>query len=107
MQIKISTRHGHLSEDAQGHIKEKVEKLLHYFGRISAIHVTVDLQKESRSVEIEVNAEHKHDFIAKDEHEDLFTAVDKVLDKMEHQVIKYKEKIQDHRRTPPMGDLPS
>lgn len=106
MQIKISTRHGHLSEETQGHIKEKVEKLLHYFDRITAIYVTVDLHNSTRVVEIEVDAEHKHDFISKAENEDLFAAVDNALEKMEHQIVKYKEKIQDHRRTPPMGDIP-
>ena len=53
-----------------------------------------------------MDAEHKHDFISKAENEDLFTAVDNALEKMEHQIVKYKEKIQDHRRTPPMGDIP-
>ena len=34
-------------------------------------------------------------------------AVDLVLDKLEQQLRKYKEKIQDHRRTPSMGDVTS
>ena len=106
MQIKISTRHGHVSEEVQKHIQEKAGKLLHFFDRISMIEMTLDHQRELKLVELSVDAEHKHDFFAKEEHPDLYTAVDLVIDKIEHQIRKYKEKIQDHRKTPSMGDLP-
>ena len=106
VQIKISTRHGHISEEVQKHIQEKAGKLLHFFARISMIEVTLDHQKDMKVVELAVNAEHKHDFFAKEENPDLYTAVDLVIDKVEHQIRKYKEKIQDHRKTPPMGELP-
>ena len=42
MQIKISARHGHLSEATQQFIRDKAEKLLHYFGRLTIIEVTVE-----------------------------------------------------------------
>ena len=47
-----------------------------------------------------------NNFFAKEENADLYTAVDLVIDKVEHQIRKYKEKIQDHRKTPSMGELP-
>ena len=51
-----------------------------------------------------MSAEHRHDFVASERHKDVLTAVDLVLHKLEQQVRKYKEKIQDHhRRTPPSG----
>jgi len=109
VQIKISTRHGHLTDGTQDFIREKANKLLHYFGRLTMIDVTVDLQEDEKlekSVEFVVSAEHKHNFVARAKHRDILAAVDLVLDKLEQQVRKYKEKIQDHRRTPAMGDTP-
>ncbi len=109
MQIKISARHGHLSDATQDFIRDKANKLLHYFQRLTMIEVTVDLQldeKDEKMVEFVVSAEHKHDFVARAKHKDILAAVDLVLDKLEQQVRKYKEKIQDHRRTPAMGDVP-
>ena len=109
MQIKISTRHGHLTNGTQDFIREKANKLLHIFARLTMIDVTVDLnedEKNEKTVEFVVNAEHKHDFVARAKHKDILAAVDLVLDKLEQQVRKYKEKIQDHRRTPAMGDTP-
>ena len=98
MQIKVSARHGHLSDDHQREIRGKAEKLLHYFDRITMIDVTVDLgDKLRKKVELLVDAEHKHDFVARDEHEDLAAAVDLAVDRIKHQIHRYKERIQDRR----------
>ena len=106
MQIKISVRHGHLKEETQQLIRDKAEKLPHLFERLTQIEVTIDLsRKELKFVEFVVQAEHKHDFVGRDGHSDLLTAVDLALHKLEAQLRRYKEKIQDHRRTPSTGEV--
>lgn len=101
MQVKIAARHGHLNEEHQKHIAEKAEKLLHFFSRITMIEITVNLEDRAfKEVEIRVDAEHKHDFVAKERHEELDAAVDLAVDKIKQQINRYKEKIQDHRRSP-------
>lgn len=105
MQIKISVRHGQISEATQQFIREKAEKLLHYFERLTMIEVTVDMKKDQKQVEFVVQAEHKHDFVARESHSDLMAAVDLALDKLALQLRRYKEKIQDHRRTPSAGEV--
>ncbi len=100
MQIKISTRHGHLDSQTQEFIENKAERLMNQFNRLTSISVTVDREHDLFTVEFIVDAEHKHDFVAKEKHVDLLAAVDLVLDKLEGQLRKYKEKIQDHRRRP-------
>jgi putative sigma-54 modulation protein len=104
VQTKISVRHGQLAEETKEFIKEKAEKLLHFFERLTSIEVTVDLKSDLKTVEFVVSAEHKHDFVARESHSDIRAAVDLVLEKLEKQLRKYKEKVQDHRRTPAMGD---
>lgn len=105
MQIKVSTRHGHLDEDLQQRIRDKAAKLLTFFERLTLIEVVVDLQKDMKVVEFKVQAEHKHDFVATEKAENVMTAVDLVLEKLEGQLRRYKEKIQDHRRTPSTGQV--
>ncbi|HXG09764.1 MAG TPA: ribosome-associated translation inhibitor RaiA [Gemmataceae bacterium] len=105
MQIKISARHGHLNNATQQFIQEKAQKLLRYFDRLTMIEVTVDLKPDQKSAEFVVQAEHKHDFVAREVHPDLLAAVDKAVDKLEGQLRRYKEKIQDHRRTPSTGEV--
>ena len=108
MQIKIAVRHGHLNEATQQLIRGKAEKLLNFFERLTMIEVTVDLKatverKEVKMAEFVVQAEHKHDIVAREHHPDLLAAVDLAVDKLEGQLRRYKEKIQDHRRTPSTG----
>lgn len=103
MQIKVTTRHGQLSDEHQTLIREKVGRLVNHFPRLMMIEAIVDVKDDEKIVELQVSAEHKHDFVATERSKDLLTAVDLVLDKVDQQVRKYKEKIQNHRRTPPMG----
>jgi putative sigma-54 modulation protein len=105
VQIKISARHGHLNDATQQFIREKADKLVHYFQRLMMIEVIVDLKEDQKKVELLVSAEHKHDFVASETNTDVLTAMDLVLHKLEQQVRKYKEKIQDHRRTPPTNQV--
>lgn len=101
MQVKISTRHGHLSDVSQQNITVKAEKLLRIFDRIAAIELTIDL-KDSNSprVDAQLSAEHKHDFVAHDQSDNLMGSVDTVLHRLEQQLRKYKEKVQARHRQP-------
>jgi putative sigma-54 modulation protein len=105
VQIKISARHGHLSEATQQFIRDKAQKLLHYFERIMSIEVTVELKNDVKLVEFLVSAEHKHDFVARESNPDVLAAVDLVIEKLEGQLRRYKEKVQSRRRTPSAGEV--
>jgi putative sigma-54 modulation protein len=101
--IRVSARHGHLSDAHQTEITTKAEKLLHFFERITFITVTVDLaedHKHQRTVEVLVDSEHKHDFVGIATGEDLMQVVIAAIDKVKVQIKHYKEKIQDHRQNP-------
>jgi putative sigma-54 modulation protein len=106
VQIKISARHGHLSEATQDFIREKAQKLTRLFERLTIIEVTADLKNEGQTwVEFLVKSEHKHDFVAHESHPDLLAAVDLALAKLEMQVRRHKERLQDRRRTPSAGEV--
>ena len=69
------------------------------FERLTAIEMTVDLEhRDSPEVELQVSAEHKKDFVATVRAEDLMACVDQVLHKLEQQLRRYKEKVQDRHR---------
>ncbi len=101
MQISISARHGHLSDQTRAKITAKVEKLARLFERLQSIEVTIDLEhEETPRVDILVSATRKHDFVAAESGESLMGALDGAIHKLEHQLRKYKEKVQDHHRAP-------
>ena len=101
MQIGISTRHGSLSDETQAKIRAKLERLSRLFDRLTAIEVTVDLERRDEpSIDLRVSAEHKHDFVASNRSNDLMGSIDQVMHKLEQQLRKYKKKIQDRHRSP-------
>ena len=101
MQVSISTRHGHLSEATQDKIRAKADKLGRFFDRLMSIEVIVDLSDEQKpKVDLNVSAEHKHDFVAHEQADNLLAAVDACVSKIEQQLRKYKERVQERHRSP-------
>ena len=101
MQIQVTARHGHLSEETQDRLKSKAEKLLHHFNRLTSIEWVIDLQNPHKPhVELLVSAEHKHDFVAHDQSENLLTSVEAAVHKVDQQLRKYKEKTIGNHRDP-------
>jgi putative sigma-54 modulation protein len=108
VQIAITCRHGSISDELRDTMARKSEKLLTYFERVTAIGVTVIFANEQVNgrirVEILLDAEHKHNFVATDDGDEVLSTFDRALSKMEQQVKKYKAKIQDHRRGARLSD---
>lgn len=98
MHIVISTRHGVLDSQQHAYLTEKAEKLQKYFGRIMEIEVAVEHAKNAWQVEILVSAEHKHDFVATETGPTPERAMDLCSHKVEEQLRRYKEKVQQHHR---------
>jgi putative sigma-54 modulation protein len=111
MQITVSVRHGDMSEATIEKIRSKFEKLNHLFERLTSVDITVDLEKaDNPKIDVHVSAEHKSDFVASytsgvpstasDLYKtgDLFGNIDHALHKIEQQLRKYKERIQNHHR---------
>ncbi|MFO0871262.1 MAG: ribosome-associated translation inhibitor RaiA [Pirellulales bacterium] len=99
MQINISARHGHLSAATQDKVTEKVEKLQKYHERVTAIHVTVDLEhREAPSVEVRVSVEHSAECVATESAENLLAALDGAVHKVEGQLRKNRDKQVGHRK---------
>jgi putative sigma-54 modulation protein len=103
VQIEISTRHGGLDAEQQRYLHEKAEKLQKYFARLMAIEVAVDHVKHAWDIEILVSAEHKHDFVARETGATPEAAMDACVHKIEHQLRRYKERVQNHKGDVPQG----
>jgi putative sigma-54 modulation protein len=99
VKVTVSARHGHLSEEHQTQVRERAEKLLHFFDRLTYIEVTVEFLKgDDKAVEVLATAEHKHEFVGREQGSDLLQSLGGAIDKVKHQIKHYKERVQDHRR---------
>ena len=98
MEISISTRHGELNSSVQQTIQQKVQKLPRFFDRTTGIEVLVDLENTNApKVEVKVSAEETNDFFAADTGTNVLSALESVVQKLERQLRKHKEKLTGHR----------
>ena len=96
MQINISTRKGDISDATKEKITQKIEKLQRFFDRLTAVDVTVNLEKaDEPSIEVVVRSERRDDFVASYQSDNMFGSIDQILSKLEQQIKKHKEKLQD------------
>lgn len=103
MHVEIAVRHGDLGPSQHAYLRQKTEKLVKYFSRLMSIEVAVTELKYSWQIEIVASAEHKHDFVAREEGPNPEAAMDGCVHKIEEQIRRYKEKIQNHRDEIPQG----
>jgi putative sigma-54 modulation protein len=105
VRIEISIRHGGLAPEQHAYLHDKAEKLQKYFGRLMGIEVAVDHHKHAWEVEILVSAEHKHDFVAREQGPTPESAMDLCVHKIEGQLRKYKERVQHHKGDTAIGEM--
>ncbi|MEO0531976.1 MAG: HPF/RaiA family ribosome-associated protein, partial [Planctomycetota bacterium] len=63
--------------------------------------VVVDLQNPQKpKVDLLVSAEHKHDFVAHEQTDNLLTSIESAVHKVDQQLRKYKERTIENHRDP-------
>lgn len=103
--IQITGRHLQVTESMKDYAREKISKIERFNHRISEINVIMDVQKLDHRVEIIVktgNLKMKSSASTSD----MYASIDKAVEKLEAQVLRYKSKMQDHHaKTHPAVDM--
>lgn len=97
VKVLISGRHVELTEEVREHVEQKVAKLPHFYDRIHEIEVVLDHESEQFKAEIIVHADHKHTFVASGTGPDTFALIDTLVEKLERQLSKHKEKVRTRK----------
>ncbi|MBI4577419.1 MAG: ribosome-associated translation inhibitor RaiA [Planctomycetes bacterium] len=97
MNITISGRHVEVSSAMRDFVEEKVERLERYLNRIRKIDVVMSVEAGKSTVELIVSTKRGQNLVAQAGHDDMYAAMDLVLDKVERQLTKVKEKLKSHR----------
>lgn len=99
MDIIITIRHGSISEAAKARITEKIERLSKFMQRISKTEIVIDLEKpDMPKIDLMMITEMKKEFNASYTSNDMFGAIDQVIDKIQQQMKKFNEKITNLQR---------
>lgn len=100
MQVKVSGRHMGVTESIRSHCEQKSQKLSRFFDRIQSVEMVLDGHDGRHFAEIIVHMDGTHPFVASEEHDDIYAAIDLLMDKIERQVRRHKERLRNHRHQP-------
>ncbi len=96
MQITTTFRHMETSEALKSYVEEKLERVQKYIDEPITAQVFLTVEKIRHIAEITINAKGVT-IKASEETNDMYAAIDAVLDKIERQLRRYKEKIKEHK----------
>ncbi len=96
MQISISGHHVDITDSMRNYVNEKVEKLDRHFDQALDIQVILTVEKLRHKAEATLHVS-GNNLYAEDTQEDMYAAIDGLIDKLDRQGIKHKEKLKDHR----------
>lgn len=99
MDIIITGLHLEMTDAIKQYTTEKVNKMKKYLENITSVRITLEVRKTKSSGDVHIAKAIVHvpgnEIITEVEDKNLYSAIDLLADKLERQVRKYKEKIQD------------
>ncbi len=97
MHIDLTGHHTEITEPLRDYVKGKMERLERHFDHVIDVHVVLTVEKLRHKAEANMllsgNKIH-----ADAVEEDMYAAIDALVDKLDRQVVKHKEKVKDHHR---------
>lgn len=97
MQINITGHHIDVTDALRSYVSEKLEKLERHFDHVTNVHVILTVEKQQQKAEANVHVSGA-DLFAQHDSDDMYASIDGLVDKLDRQIVKHKEKIGDHNR---------
>jgi putative sigma-54 modulation protein len=97
MQINITGHHVDITPALRAYVEEKLERLERHFDNITNTHVILEIEKDRQKAEATINVSRGRVY-ADSENENMYAAIDSLVDKLDRQIKKHKEKLKDHHR---------
>lgn len=97
MNILVNGRHLEVTPALRAYAEEKIRKFERYLSNITEATVTLSVEKYSHKVEVLLKANGLM-IQAEGVTEEIYSAIDEVVEKLDKQVKRYKEKLVSHRK---------
>jgi putative sigma-54 modulation protein len=91
MQLNITGHHVDLTDSLKEYVGSKLQKLERHIDSISNVQVTLSVLKQRQIAESTIHVSGA-DIHGTAEHEDMYAAIDLLIDKLDRQILKHKEK---------------
>ena len=92
MQVEITGQQVGITESLREYVYAKFTKLERRIEQIHNVRVVLNVERSKQTAEARVQLNGKEAY-AKSQHNDMYAAIDILIDKLDRQVIKHKEKL--------------
>ncbi len=105
MNLTISGHHLEVTPALRSYVAGKLDRITRHFDQVVDVKVLLSIgnqtEKERRQ-KAECNIHVKgSDMFAESAHEDMYAAVDELIDKLDRQVVRHKDRLQNHHHESP------
>ena len=97
MQINLTGHHIDITPALRSYVENKFTRLERHIDNMTNIHVILSIEKERQKAEASILV-NKGKIYADAQHDDMYAAIDALIDKLDRQIKKHKEKLTDHHR---------
>ena len=97
MQINISGHHVEVTPALRDYVTSKFDRLNRHYDQITRGQVVLTVEKNRQRADATVHVSGA-DLTASAESEDMYAAIDLLADKLDRQLIKHKEKVNDKKQ---------
>jgi putative sigma-54 modulation protein len=96
MNLSIQGHHIEVTPALRGYVKSKLDRIRRHFDQVIDVSVVLGVDKLQQKAEVTLHVKGK-DLFAEAVDTDLYAAIDLLADRLDRQVLKYKNKRQDHQ----------
>jgi len=105
MNLTISGHHLEVTPALRSYVTGKLDRITRHFDQVVDVKVLLSIENQKEKdgrQKAECNIHVKgNDMFAESAHEDLYAAVDELVDKLDRQVVRHKDRLQNHHHESP------
>jgi putative sigma-54 modulation protein len=96
MNLQLTGHHLEITPSIRGYVTSKLERITRHFDNVIDVNVILSVDKLQQRIEANVHVRGR-DIFCESIDENMYAAIDNLVDKLDRQIIKHKEKTVDHR----------
>lgn len=95
MNLTITGHHIEVTPAIREYVTSKLDRVIRHFDHVTSVAVILTVEKLQQKAEVTLHVRGK-DIFSEAEDQDMYAAIDALVDKLDRQVVKHKQKMQDH-----------
>ena len=105
MNLHLTGHHVEITPAIRDYVVAKLERINRHFDHVIDVNVIMTVEKLDQKIEASVHLSGK-DIHVQSNDADMYAAIDSLIDKLDRQVIRHKERFQVNRHAPGIKRIP-